>query len=148
MKNFFLKYFGLLKPVYCILFAITFFYCSNSIAQQKTSVITEIDKSQKNDIRYGVASFYADKFNGRQTASGEIFSQDKLTCACNVLPFGTWLEVTNLTNGKSVKVLVNDRLHPRMRRLVDLSKSAAKKLGFVSYGLVKVKVEVLQPDKY
>lgn len=147
MKKFFLKYSGFLKLFYFLLLTITFFYCPNSIAQQKTSGNKKIGKSDKTDIRYGVASFYADKFNGRKTASGQIFSQDKLTCACNVLPLGTWVKVTNMSNGKSVKLLVNDRLHPRMRRLVDLSKSAAKKLGFVSSGLVKVKLEVLYSDK-
>jgi len=147
MKKFFLKYSGFLKLFYFLLLTITFFYCPNSIAQQKKSVNKKIGKSQKTDIRYGVASFYADKFNGRKTASGQIFSQNKLTCACNVLPLGTWVRVTNTTNGKSVKVLVNDRLHPRMRRLVDLSKCAAKKLDFISRGLVKIKLEVLHPDK-
>jgi len=147
MKKIFLKYFGLLRLIYCLLLTITFFYCSNSVAQKKTSIYKKKFKSAKINIRYGVASFYADKFNGRKTASGQIFSQDKFTCACNILPLGTWLKVTNLSNGKSVKVVVNDRLHPKMHRLVDLSKSAAKKLGFISYGLVKVKVEVLPPDK-
>ena len=147
MKKFFLKYSGFLKLFYFLLLSITFFYCPNSIAQQKTSGNKKIGKSDKSDIRYGVASFYADKFNGRKTASGQIFSQDKLTCACNVLPLGTWVKVTNMSNGKSVKLLVNDRLHPRMRRLVDLSKCAAKKLGFISSGLVKVKLEVLYSDK-
>ena len=147
MKKFFLKYSGFLKLFYFLLLSITFFYCPNSIAQQKTSGNKKIGKSDKSDIRYGVASFYADKFNGRKTASGQIFSQDKLTCACNVLPLGTWVKVTNMSNGKSVKLFVNDRLHPRMRRLVDLSKSAAKKLGFISSGLVKVKLEVLYSDK-
>ena len=147
MKKFFLKYSGFLKLFYFLLLTITFFYCPNSIAQQKTTANKKISKSDKTDTRYGVASFYADKFNGRKTASGQIFSQDKLTCACNVLPLGTWVKVTNMSNGKSVKLLVNDRLHPRMRRLVDLSKSAAKKLGFISSGLVKVKLEVLYSDK-
>ncbi len=147
MKKIFLKYFGLLRPIYCILLTITFLYCSNSIAQKKTSIYKKKFKSAKINTRYGVASFYADKFNGRKTASGQIFSQDKLTCACNILPLGTLLKVTNLSNGKSVKVVINDRLHPKMNRLVDLSKSAAKKLGFISNGLVKVKVEVLPPNK-
>ena len=147
MKKFFFKYFGLLKTAYWLVLTITFFNCHNSIAQQKTSGNKKISKSQKSDTLYGVASFYANKFNGRKTASGQIFSQNKLTCACNVLPLGTWVKVTNTTNGKSVKVLVNDRLHPRMRRLVDLSKCAAKKLDFISSGLVKIKLEVLHPDK-
>lgn len=92
---------------------------------------------------YGQASFYSNKFNGRRTASGEIFNQSKLTCACNVLPLGTWVKVTNLRNGREVVVKVNDRIHPKMRRVVDLSSAAAHKLGFVSRGLTRVKVEVI-----
>lgn len=91
---------------------------------------------------YGTASFYGNKFNGRKTASGQIFSQEKFTCACNVLPLGTWIKITNLRNGKSVMVRVNDRLHPRMKRLVDLTRAAAQKLGFVSSGVTRVRAEV------
>jgi len=92
---------------------------------------------------YGTASFYSNKFHGRKTASGEIFNQNKFTCACNVLPMGTWLRVTNQRNGKTVVVKVNDRLHPKMRRLLDLTRAGAQKLGYVKAGLTKVKVEVL-----
>jgi rare lipoprotein A len=88
-------------------------------------------------------SFYAQKFNGRKTANGNTFSSIKYTAACNVLPLGTWIKVTNLKNDKSIIVYINDRLHPKNKRLVDLSKTAAEKLGYVSYGLTKVKVEVL-----
>ena len=94
-------------------------------------------------IFYGQASFYSGKFNGRRTASGEIFDQNKLTCACNVLPLGTWVKVTNLRNKRTVIVKINDRIHPKMRRVVDLSKAAAQKLGYVSSGLTRVKVEVM-----
>lgn len=147
MNKLFFKSSGLHKPLYCIMVIASFFYCSLSIAQQKVQLNKKVNHPSNKDIRYGVASFYADKFNGRPTASGEIFSQDKLTCACNVLPLGTWVKVTNLLNGKFVEVVVNDRLHPKMHRLVDLSKKAAKKLGFMSYGLVKVKVEVVHKIK-
>ena len=102
---------------------------------------TTVKKSSK--ILYGQASFYANKFHGRKTASGEIFSQDKLTAACNVLPLGTWIRITNLKNGKIVVVKTNDRLHPKTRRLVDLTTAAAKKLGFISRGLTRVKIEVI-----
>ncbi len=98
-------------------------------------------------IIYGTASFYANKFNGRKTASGEIFSQQKMTAACNVLPLGTWIKVTNIRNGRSVIVKVNDRLHPKMKRVVDLSRTAAQKLNYISSGLTKVKVEVLGKKK-
>lgn len=94
-------------------------------------------------IQYGTASFYADKFEGRQTANGEIFTQKGMTCAHNSLPLGTWVKVTNLSNKRSVILKVTDRLHPKNPRLVDLSKSAAKKLGYTGHGLTKVKVEVL-----
>ncbi len=94
-------------------------------------------------VLYGQASFYSNKFHGRKTASGEVFSQQKFTCACNVLPFGTWIRVTNLRNGKSVIVKVNDRLHPKMKRLADLTRAAAQKIGYIASGLTRIKVEVL-----
>ncbi|HMI78483.1 MAG TPA: septal ring lytic transglycosylase RlpA family protein, partial [Ferruginibacter sp.] len=94
-------------------------------------------------VFYGQASFYANKFNGRKTASGEIFSQNKLTCACNILPLGTWIKVTNLRNGRTAIVKINDRIHPKMKRIVDLSKSGAQKLGYVSKGLTRVKIELI-----
>jgi rare lipoprotein A len=92
---------------------------------------------------YGQASFYADKFNGRKTASGEVFSQTKMTCACNAVKMGTWLRITNLRNGYTVIVKVNDRIHPGMKRVTDLSRAAANQLGFAAAGLTRVKVEVL-----
>ncbi len=98
-------------------------------------------------VQYGVASFYADKFEGRKTANGEIFSQKKMTAAHNGLPLGTWIRVTNLGNGRKVVVKVNDRLHPRNRRLLDLSKAAATRLGYLKRGLAKVKLEVLGRKK-
>lgn len=98
-------------------------------------------------VLYGVASYYANKFEGRKTANGEIFHQNKLTAACNVLPLGTWIRVTNLRNGRSVLVKTNDRLHHRVKRLVDLTRAAAEKLRFIDRGLVKVKVEVIRRPK-
>jgi len=98
-------------------------------------------------ILYGTASFYANKFQGRITANGEIFDQEKMTAACNVLPFGTWIRVTNLRNSRSVIVRVNDRLHPRMTRLVDMSRIGAQKLNYLSSGLARIKVEVLGTQK-
>ena len=100
-------------------------------------------KTDKLRVQYGTASFYHDKFVGRKTATGELFRQDRLTAAHNTLPFGTYIRVTNMRNRKSVVVRINDRLHYRNPRLVDLSKAAAHKLGYVNSGLTRVKVEVL-----
>jgi rare lipoprotein A len=94
-------------------------------------------------VYFGTASYYAEKFNGRKTASGEAYDSDKFTAACNVLPLGTWIRVTNLRNKRSVIVKTNDRLHVKMKRVVDLSYAAAEKLGYTERGLTQVKVEVL-----
>lgn len=99
---------------------------------------------KKPKVLFGVASYYADKFNGRETASGEVYDGTKMTAACNQLPMGTWIRVTNLANNKSVIVRTNDRLHIRMKRVVDLSKEAARQLGYIGRGLARVRVEVLE----
>jgi len=91
----------------------------------------------------GKASFYADKFEGSPTASGEKYKHSKLTAAHKSLPFGTKVRVTNLANNESVEVVINDRGPYVDGRIIDLSKSAAEKLGFVNLGLAEVKVEIL-----
>ena len=92
-------------------------------------------------IQTGKASYYADKFNGRKTANGEIFSNSKLTAAHKTLPFGTRVRVTNLRNGKSVKVRINDRGPFVAGRMIDLSKEAAKKMDMVNSGIGNVKIK-------
>ncbi len=118
-------------------------YISN---QEETTLFNQEQKKTEKSARilYGQASFYASKFEGRKTANGEIFRHAKLTAACNSLPLGTWIKVTNLRNGKTVVVRTNDRLHPKTKRLVDLTRTAAEKLGFIKSGLTRVKVEVLK----
>lgn len=135
------------------IFFLSLFASENVIAQKSKKKLTREDSSliktkppsspKEIVIKYGIASFYANKFNGRKTANGNIYNSKKYTAACNVLPLGIWVKVTNLKNDKSVIVYINDRLHHKNNRLVDLSKAAAEKLGFVSRGLTKVKVEVL-----
>lgn len=94
-------------------------------------------------VQTGKASFYADKFEGTPTASGEKYRHNKLTAAHKTLPFGTTVRVTNLSNNSSVEVIVNDRGPYVDNRIVDLSKSAAEKLGFVSQGLADIRLEVV-----
>jgi rare lipoprotein A len=91
----------------------------------------------------GKASFYADKFEGAPTASGEKYRHNKLTGAHKTLPFGTKVRVTNLSNNKTVDVVINDRGPWVDNRVIDLSRSAAEKLGFVNQGLADVQIEVL-----
>jgi rare lipoprotein A len=94
-------------------------------------------------VQSGKASFYADKFEGSPTASGEKYKHNKLTAAHKTLPFGTRVKVTNLSNNQTVEVTVNDRGPYVENRVIDLSKSAAEKLGFVNQGIADVKVEVI-----
>ncbi|HET7180094.1 MAG TPA: septal ring lytic transglycosylase RlpA family protein [Chryseosolibacter sp.] len=96
-------------------------------------------------IQTGKASFYADKFDGTPTASGEKYRHNKLTAAHKTLPFGTRVRVTNLANNESVEVVVNDRGPYVEDRIIDLSRAAAEKLGFVNQGLADVKLEVIDP---
>lgn len=108
---------------------------------------TAVIAQKVNPPKTGVASYYATKFQGRKTASGELFDNAAMTAAHNTLPMGTYIKVTNLRNNKSVVVRVTDRLHAANRRIVDLSQTAAKKLGYYHWGLCKVKVEVV-PKNY
>lgn len=94
-------------------------------------------------VQTGKASFYADKFEGNPTASGEKYRHSKLTAAHKTLPFGTRVRVTNLSNNESVEVVINDRGPYVENRIIDLSKSAAEKLGFVNQGLADIRLEVI-----
>lgn len=134
---------------------VSFFPVSFNFAQgdEDALAVKEIKVEKKplknaNKIIYGLASYYAQKFHGRQTANGEIFSHQKFTAACNVLPLGTWIQVTNLKNGKIIVVRTNDRLHPKTRRIIDLTYQGARKLGFIKNGLTRVKIEILNQKLY
>jgi len=90
--------------------------------------------------RKGLASYYADSYEGKTTANGEIYRQGKITAAHKTLPFGTKVEVTNLSNNKSVVVRINDR-GPFIRgSIIDLTKAAAREIDMVGAGVAKVKI--------
>jgi len=105
---------------------------------------TETNNNSLDKLRAitGIASYYADKFDGRITANGEKFDQKKLTAAHKTLPFGTVLTVKNLDNGKTVNVRVNDRGPFVKNRVIDLSKAAAKKLEMINAGLANVEIRI------
>ena len=92
----------------------------------------------------GYASYYAEKFHGKKTASGEIFDMNSLTAAHRTLPFGTICKVTNLENNKSVVVRINDRGPFIEGRILDLSKGAAQAINGLAAGIIKVKIEILE----
>jgi rare lipoprotein A len=100
-------------------------------------------KAPPGTVQAGEASWYGERHHGRRTASGELYDKNQLTAAHPALPFGTLVLVTNLQNGRSVEVRVNDRGPTAAGRIIDLSYSAARALGAVAAGTVPVSVRVL-----
>ncbi|OGB99584.1 hypothetical protein A2V82_11255 [candidate division KSB1 bacterium RBG_16_48_16] len=122
---------------------------SSDQAEVKEAVISqETGEPQKTKFtEKGMASFTADEQHGQLTASGERYNMRELVAAHPLLPFGTIVKVTNLENGKSVQVRINDRGPFVKSRIIDLSFAAAKQLGFVEKGTVQVQIEVVDFPK-
>ena len=107
-----------------------------SVNAQKTEALNLPSKN-------GVASFYHPKFNGRKTATGEIFQNTRFTGASNNIRLNTFVKVTNLNNGRVVYVKINDRMAPSNKRLIDMTEAAAEALDYRDEGLATVKMEVV-----
>jgi rare lipoprotein A len=104
------------------------------------------DEVVDNDIKrieYGKASYYSDKFHGRKTACGDRYNRNQLTAAHKELPCGSVCRITHLGNGKSLKVVINDRGPFIKGRIIDLSHRAMKQLDGISAGIIEVKLELL-----
>ena len=125
-----------IKTILLILLPLFLIACSST--QQKA---THYSTGQSET---GKASYYANKYQSRQTASGELFDQYKKTAAHKKLPFGTIVNVTNISNGRSVVVRINDR-GPFVRgRIIDLSKSAFSAIADTRLGVINVRIEILK----
>lgn len=131
------------KVLVSVLGALLIITCTASQAATKHSVATSKPAASAGFV--GMASFYAKKFHGRFTASGQRYDNNGFTAAHGRLPFGTKLKVTNLRNKRSVIVIVNDRgAFHSYGRIIDLSRAAAKEIGMINRGTAKVKLEVLK----
>lgn len=120
-------------------------FLSGQLWAQSADADKENDEEGKKEekVAYGIASFYSKNLDSTKTATGEIFLNKNFTAASNHFKLNTWVRVTNLRNGKTVIVRINDRMHKKMAlrgRVVDLSRAAAEKLSFIKSGLVRVKV--------
>lgn len=93
-------------------------------------------------VQEGVASWYGPGYDGKKTSSGEVFDQDEMTAAHMTFAFGTRVRVTMLSNGRSVVVRINDRF-PNAKRVIDLSRGAARQIGLIGPGTGRVRVEVV-----
>lgn len=130
-----------------VLCSLRLFLCCLVLVLPSQDLIAQKNQSKdpkKKDT--GKASFYHDDMHGHKTASGERYDKNEFTAAHKTLPFGTQLKVTNTNNGQSVIVTVNDRGPFAHRRLIDLSKAAARKIGLIGVGESIVKLEVLGKD--
>ena len=107
----------------------------------ETPAVTPAAKPQP--IAVGQASWYGRAFTGKKTASGEIFDDGKFTAAHKTLPLGSAVKVTNLSNGKSVKVAINDRGPFAGNRIIDLSRAAARAIGMIDDGVIEVRIDPL-----
>lgn len=121
---------------------------SGNMAQyeQRGRVYRVLDSSYGYDER-GVASWYGEAFQGRPTSSGEPYDMDLMTAAHRTLPLPSYVEVTNLNNGRKAVVRVNDRgpFHDPDERIIDVSYAAARKLGMVGSGTAAVRVRAIEP---
>lgn len=106
--------------------------------------VTISEASVAPQLEFGKASYYADMFNGRKTASGEIFSNSGMTAAHRTLPFGTKVRVTNPGNGNTIEVVINDRGPHVAGRIIDLTSAAFSALDNLSRGVIDVQVEVIE----
>lgn len=105
---------------------------------------TSLSSAGVGSTQTGIASFYADKYQSRQTANGERFDQQASTAAHKSLPFNTRVRVTNVENGKSTIVRINDRGPFVAGRIIDLSRSAFDQIADANNGLVRVEIEVIE----
>jgi rare lipoprotein A len=109
---------------------------------------TEANRANdKRNIKTGTASYYHDNLNGRRTSSGEKFNNKLYTAAHPSLPFGTFVLVTNLENGKSVVVKINDRFRQRKNHILDVTKAAAREIDMIRYGIARISMQVVDTVK-
>lgn len=95
----------------------------------------------------GTASWYGGKFHGRRTANGEVYNMNQLTAAHPTLPFDTWVDITNLRNGRTITLRINDRGPFIKGRVIDVSRHAAKRLGFINDGVTRVGIRIRKPSR-
>lgn len=133
-----------MKYFFTLLTAILFTQLSFAQSAEEYIDGRDINDSQ---VSKGIASYYHDKFVGRPTSTGELFSNDKFTAASNTLSLNTYVKVTNLTNGKFLYVRINDRMAKNNKRLIDMASICAKKLDFHYKGLTNVKVEIVPEEE-
>ncbi len=150
------------RPLYFILFILLIALATNACSSDirfvrqshkfvEDTVQKKDDTSKKeykvNQVLRGTCSYYGKKFHGRKTANGETYDMYAFTAAHKTLPFNTILLIENLSNGKTVQVRINDRGPYKKGRILDLSYSAAKKIGMIGSGTAKITAKIVKLGK-
>ena len=133
-----------IKKIFFIGFLFTLFSGCTSVVRFNNGKTEKIDNISTSNTFKGLASYYSDKFDGKKTASGELFSQKELTAAHKTLPFGTIVKVTRVSNQKQVVVRINDRGPFVEGRIIDLSYRAALELDLINAGVAEVIIEIIK----
>ena len=118
----------------------------DTLSVEDEKKVEDILESTAHEISTGVVSWYGGKFHGRKTASGEKYDKHELTAAHKSLPFGTKVKVTNIRNGKSVVVEINDRGPYAKSRVLDLSQAAFSEIGHTNTGVMQVEYEIMKSE--
>ncbi len=137
--------------LFFLLSFLLFYGCSSTTRYSRSTDNSNREENTRDfnvlEIKTGTASFYADQFDGKKTASGEVYDMNDYTAAHPSYPFNTIIKVTNLSNGKSVDVRINDRMPNFKGRIIDLSLAAAEKIEMIKSGIQEVKLEVIKWGK-
>jgi rare lipoprotein A len=112
-----------------------------------TAASSQSVRNAATDMKKGIASFYHKKFEGRRTATGDVFDNSNYTAASNHIRLNSFVKVTNLQNGRIIYVKVNDRMAAGSGRVCDLTQLAAEKLGYKSAGTAQVKMEIVTEEE-
>jgi len=118
--------------------------CSGAIRFSSASQSEDKTSYQSGDVFRGLASFYSDEFEGRQTANGEIYKKNEFTAAHKTIAFGTKVKIRNLQNNLSTIVVINDRGPFVQGRVIDLSRAAAEQIGMIQQGVVEVEITIIE----
>ncbi|TKJ40294.1 septal ring lytic transglycosylase RlpA family lipoprotein [candidate division LCP-89 bacterium B3_LCP] len=127
-----------------VLFVTLSFWGCTSMPRYRSGPVSPVVEPGSRYVETGIASYYADKFHGRPTSSGEIFDMNGISAAHKTLPLGTVVKVKNLDNGKSLNVRINDRGPFVKGRIIDLSLGAAQVIDMVVAGTARVRIEVIE----
>jgi rare lipoprotein A len=138
------------RPIHAgfALLALALFFVAMLLAgcsHRPAHVSTPLAPARLGSTETGVASWYGFPYHGRRAASGEVYDMQQLTAAHRTLPFQTWVEVTNLSNGKQVDVRINDRGPFAKGRILDLSQAAARDIDMLRAGTARVRLKVIAP---